>query len=200
MPAKLAGYLKGDKEALAKLHVSGQTSPAAAAALIFFCLLFFYQEKKRRDHLCEKEGPYAKLQETIMRSKKVPGKLLRSRFGGGLDARDESSSFSFSCLDARKGGKRKLRRQGHLPSWPGASNATKRVTPSCKRQSCARKKYPANCSTLDLGLFLDAGDESSSFFFSFLDAKNGTISFSFSFLDERKGGKRKSRHRGCLPS
>ena len=93
MPAKLAGYFKRDKEARAKLHVSGQTSPAAEAALIFFCLLFFYQEKKRRDHLCEKEGPpaklvgylkrdketSAKLQETIMRSKKVPGKLLGSR-------------------------------------------------------------------------------------------------------------------------
>ena len=107
MPAKLAGYLKGDKErpgrlsgyfkrdkeALAKLHVSGQTSLAAAAALIFFCLLFFYQEKKRRDSFCEKKRPpaklagyfkrnreaRAKLQETIMRSKKVPGKLLGSR-------------------------------------------------------------------------------------------------------------------------
>ena len=81
LPAKLAGYFKRDKEALAKLHVSGQTSLAAEAALIFFCLLFFYQEKKRRDHLCEKEGLYAKLQEAIMRSKKVPGKLLSSRFG-----------------------------------------------------------------------------------------------------------------------
>ena len=93
MPAKLAGYFKRDKETLAKLHVSGQTSLAAEAALIFFCLLFFYQEKKRRDHLCEKEGPpaklagyfkrnketSAKLQETIMRSKKVPGKLLGPR-------------------------------------------------------------------------------------------------------------------------
>ena len=95
MPAKLAGYFKRDKEARAKLHVSGHTSPAAEAALIFFCLLFFYQEKKRRDHLCEKEGPpaklteylkrnreaHAKLQETIMRSKKVPGKLLGPRQG-----------------------------------------------------------------------------------------------------------------------
>ena len=93
MPAKLAGYFKRNKEAHAKLHVSGQTSPAAEAALIFFCFLFFYQEKKRRDHLCEKEGPpaklvgylkrdketSAKLQETIMRSKKVPGKLLGLR-------------------------------------------------------------------------------------------------------------------------
>ena len=93
LPAKLAGYFKRDKEALARLHVSGQTSPAAEAALIFFCFLFFYQEKKRRDHLCEKEGlpaklagylkrdkeTSAKLQETIMRSKKVPGKLLGSR-------------------------------------------------------------------------------------------------------------------------
>ena len=87
MPAKLAGYFKRNKEARAKLHVSGQTSLAAEAALIFFCLLFFYQEKKRRDHLCEKEGPpaklagyfkrnkeaRAKLREVIMRSKKVPG-------------------------------------------------------------------------------------------------------------------------------
>ena len=95
MPAKLAGYFKRDKEAHAKLHVSGQNSLAAEAALIFFCLLFFYQEKKRRDHLCEKEGPpaklagyfkrnkeaRAKLQETIMRSKKVPGKLLGLRQG-----------------------------------------------------------------------------------------------------------------------
>ena len=95
LPAKLAGYFKRDKEAHAKLHVSGQTSPAAEAALIFFCLLFFYQEKKRRDHLCEKERPpaklagylkrdkeaRAKLQETIRRSKKVPGKLLGSRQG-----------------------------------------------------------------------------------------------------------------------
>ena len=95
MPAKLAGYFKRDKEARAKLHVSGQTSPAAEAALIFFCFLFFYQEKKRRDSFCEKEGPpaklagyfkrdketSAKLQEAIMRSKKVPGKLLDSRQG-----------------------------------------------------------------------------------------------------------------------
>ena len=63
MPAKLAGYLKGDKErpgrlsgyfkrdkeARVRLHVSGQTSLAAEAALIFFCFLFFYLEKKRRD-------------------------------------------------------------------------------------------------------------------------------------------------------
>jgi hypothetical protein len=96
MPAKLAGYLKRNKEARAKLHVSGQTSLAAEAALIFFCLLFFYQEKKRRDHLYEKEGPpaklagyfkrdkeaCAKLRETIMRSKKVPGQLLGLRQGG----------------------------------------------------------------------------------------------------------------------
>ena len=81
MPAKLSGYLKGDKEARAKLHVSGQTSLAAEAALIFFCLLFFYQEKKRRDAFCEKEETSVKLQETIMRSKKVLGKLLRSRLG-----------------------------------------------------------------------------------------------------------------------
>ena len=79
--AKLAGYLKGDKEARVKLHVSGQTSLAAAAALIFFCLLFFYQEKKRRDAFCEKEETSVKLQETIMRSKKVLGKLFGSRFG-----------------------------------------------------------------------------------------------------------------------
>ena len=79
LPAKLAGYLKGDKEALAKLRVSGQTSPAAEAALIFFCLLFFYQEKKRRVSFCEKEETSAKLQETIMCSKKVPGKLLGLR-------------------------------------------------------------------------------------------------------------------------
>ena len=81
MPAKLAGYFKRDKEGHAKLHVSGQNSPAAAAALIFFCLLFFYQEKKRRDSFCEKEETSAKLQEIIMRSKKVPGKLLGSRLG-----------------------------------------------------------------------------------------------------------------------
>jgi len=94
MSAKLAGYFKRDKEARAKLHVSGQNSPAAEAALIFFCLLFFYQEKKRRDAFCEKEETSAKLagylkrdkeasaklRETIMRSKKVPGKLLGSRF------------------------------------------------------------------------------------------------------------------------
>ena len=93
--AKLAEYFKRDKEALAKLHVSGQTSLAAEAALIFFCFLFFYQEKKRRDSFCEKKRPpaklagylkrdketSAKLQETIMRSKKVPGKLLGSRQG-----------------------------------------------------------------------------------------------------------------------
>jgi len=53
---------------------------AAEAALIFFCLLFFYQEKKRRDAFCEKEETSVKLQETIMCSKKVPGKLFRSRF------------------------------------------------------------------------------------------------------------------------
>mgnify|MGYP000955967705 FL=1 len=79
MPAKLAGYFKRNKEVLAKLRVSGQTSLAAEAALIFFCLLFFYQEKKRRDSFCEKEETSAKLQETIMRSKKVPGKLLGLR-------------------------------------------------------------------------------------------------------------------------
>ena len=81
MPAKLAGYFKRNKEARSKLHVSGQTSPAAAAALIFFCFLFFYQEKKRRDAFCEKEETSAKLREIIMRSEKVPGKLFRSRFG-----------------------------------------------------------------------------------------------------------------------
>ena len=81
MPAKLSGYFKRNKETLAKLHVSGQTSLAAEAALIFFCLLFFYQEKKRRDAFCEKEETSAKLQEAIMRSKKVPGKLLGSRQG-----------------------------------------------------------------------------------------------------------------------
>ena len=81
MPAKLAGYLKRNKGPLAKLHVSGQTSPAAEAALIFFCLLFFYQEKKRRDAFCEKEETSVKLQETIMHSKKVLGKLFGSRFG-----------------------------------------------------------------------------------------------------------------------
>ena len=80
LPAKLARYFKRDKEARAKLRVSGQTSLAAEAALIFFCLLFFYQEKKRRDSFCEKEEISAMLQEAIMRSKKVPGKLLRSRF------------------------------------------------------------------------------------------------------------------------
>ena len=95
MPAKLAGYLKRnkgplaklsgcfkrDKEVLAKLHVSGQNSLAAEAALIFFCFLFFYQEKKRRDAFCEREETSVKLQETIMHSKKAPGKLLGSRFG-----------------------------------------------------------------------------------------------------------------------
>ena len=93
MPAKLAGYLKRNKgplaklsvcfkrnkEVRAKLHVSGQTSLAAEAALIFFCFLFFYQEKKRRDAFCEKEETSVKLQETIMHSKKVPGKLPRPR-------------------------------------------------------------------------------------------------------------------------
>ena len=95
MPAKLAGYFKRNKEARAKLHISGHTSLAAEAALIFFCLLFFYQEKKRRVSFCEKEGPpaklsgyfkrnketSAKLREIIMRPKKVPGKLIRSRLG-----------------------------------------------------------------------------------------------------------------------
>ena len=79
LPAKLAGYFKRDKEARAKLHVFGQTSSAAEAALIFFCLLFFYQKKKRRDAFCEKEETSAKLRETIMRSKKVPGKLIGLR-------------------------------------------------------------------------------------------------------------------------
>ena len=73
MPAKLAGYFKRNKEVLAKLHVSGQNSLAAEAALIFFCLLFFYQEKKRRDSFREKEETSVKLQEIIIRSKKVPG-------------------------------------------------------------------------------------------------------------------------------
>ena len=80
--------------------------------------------------------------------------------------------FSFSFLDERKGDKRKSRHQGCLPSCPGTSNATKRVTPSCGRQSCTRKKYPENFPALGRGPFLDA----------------------------RKGGKRKSRHQGCLPS
>ena len=80
MPAKLSGYFKRNKGAHAKLHVSGQTSLAAEAALIFFCLLFFYQEKKRRDSFCEKEETSVKLRKIITRSKKVPGKLLRSRF------------------------------------------------------------------------------------------------------------------------
>ena len=80
LPAKLAGYFKRNKEARAKLHVSGQTSLAAEAALIFFCFLFFYQEKKRRDAFCEKEETSVKLQEAIMHSKKVPGKLFCSRF------------------------------------------------------------------------------------------------------------------------
>ena len=80
LPAKLTGYFKRDKEALARLHVSGQTSPAAEAALIFFCFLFFYQKKKRRDAFCEKEETSVKLQETIMHSKKVLGKLFGSRF------------------------------------------------------------------------------------------------------------------------
>ena len=80
MPAKLSGYFKRDKEARARLHVSGQNSLAAEAALIFFCLLFFYQEKKRRDAFCEKEETSVKLQETIMHSKKVLGKLFGSRF------------------------------------------------------------------------------------------------------------------------
>ena len=78
--AKLSGYFKRDKEARARLHVSGHTSLAAEAALIFFCFLFFYQEKKRRDVFCEKEETSVKLRETIIRSKKVPGKLFRSRF------------------------------------------------------------------------------------------------------------------------
>ena len=78
-PGRLAGYFKRNKEARAKLHVSGQNSLAAAAALIFFCFLFFYQEKKRRDAFCEKEETSAKLEETIMHSKKVPGKLPRPR-------------------------------------------------------------------------------------------------------------------------
>ena len=104
------------------------------------------------------------------------------------------------CLDERKGGKRKSRHQGCLPSLPdtlketkrgrgdcpGTSNETERFVLSCGRQSCVRKKYPANCSALDFGLFLDVRDESSS--------------FSFSFLDERKGGKRKSRRQGRLPN
>ncbi|ETK03214.1 hypothetical protein T231_02925 [Tannerella sp. oral taxon BU063 isolate Cell 6/7/9] len=80
MPAKLAGYFKRDKWTSAKLHVSGQNSLAAEAALIFFCLLFFYQEKKGRDAFCEKEETSAKLQEIIMHSKKVLGKLFGSRF------------------------------------------------------------------------------------------------------------------------
>ena len=80
-PGRLAGYFKRNKEARAKLHVSGQTSPAAEAALIFFCFLFFYQEKKRRDAFCDKEEASVKLRETIMRSKKVLGYLLGSRLG-----------------------------------------------------------------------------------------------------------------------
>ena len=53
MPAKFAGYLKGDKERPGRL--SG----------------YFKRNREAR----------AKLQETIMRSKKVPGKLLGSRLG-----------------------------------------------------------------------------------------------------------------------
>ena len=66
--------------ASAQSGTSAPSSLASAEALIFFCLLFFYQEKKRRDSFCEKEEISAMLQEAIMRSKKVPGKLLRSRF------------------------------------------------------------------------------------------------------------------------
>ena len=104
--------------------------------------------------------------------KKYPANCSALDFGLFLDVRDESSSFSFSFLDERKGGKRKSRRQGRLPSWPGTSNATKRVTPSYGRQLCIRKKYPENFPALGRG----------------------------PCLDERKGGKRKSRHQGCLPS
>ena len=53
MPAKLAGYLKGDKERSGRL--AG----------------YFKRDKETS----------AKLQETIMRSKKVPGKLLGPRQG-----------------------------------------------------------------------------------------------------------------------
>ena len=53
MPAKFAGYLKGDKERPERL--SG----------------YFKRNREAR----------AKLQETIMRSKKVPGKLLGPRQG-----------------------------------------------------------------------------------------------------------------------
>ena len=84
--AKLAGYLKRDKEARAKLHVSGQTSPAAEAALIFFCFLFFYQEKKRRDAFCEKEGMPAKLAGYLKRNKGPPAK-----FAGYLKGDKETS-------------------------------------------------------------------------------------------------------------
>ena len=53
MPAKFAGYLKGDKERPGRLS------------------RYFKRNREAR----------AKLQETIMRSKKVPGKLLGPRQG-----------------------------------------------------------------------------------------------------------------------
>ena len=53
MPAKLAGYLKGDKERSGRLA----------------------------GYLKRDKETSAKLQEAIMRSKKVPGKLLGSRQG-----------------------------------------------------------------------------------------------------------------------
>ena len=118
--------------------------------------------------------------------KKYPANCSTLDLGLFLDAKNGSSSFSFSCLDERKGGKRKSRHQGCLPSLPdtlketkrgrgvcpGTSNELERLVPSCRRQSCARKKYPADFSALGRGPFLDA----------------------------RNGGKRKSRHQGCLPS
>ena len=114
----------------------------------------------------------SRLRDIVFISKKLYLNCLDPFFFSFLDVRNESASFSFSCLDARKGGKRKSRPH--------------RGQGSCRRQSCVRKKYPANCSALDWGLFLDV--------------RNGSSSFSFSFLDERKGDKRKSRHQGCLPS
>ena len=117
-----------------------------------------------------------------------------------LNAKKGGASFSFSFLDERKGGKRKSR---HHRGWE-----------SCRRQSCALKKYPANFPALGRGPCLDernGGKRKSRHHRGRGSCRrqscvrkkypaNCSALGRGPFLDERKGGKRKSRHRGCLPS
>ena len=87
----------------------------------------------------------SRLRDIVFISEKLYLNCLDPFFFSFLDVRNESSSFSFSCLDARKGGKRKSRRQGRLPSCPGASNATKRGRGDCPGTSNVTKRGRGGC-------------------------------------------------------